>query len=1246
MPYRLEKVANGGDCFFDSVARHLNHEGIGWAPDGEWDAGTVRATMMRHAAEEIFGPDQVPGGWEWDLETLSQLPLSPESELLEHLKSAFDGISSAVYAAWEELWRDPTNRPLLVALFLRWGLMDELTSERRVIVGAINTWLVETKGFNWLLRNSLVWGVVVLEGESGFYERILRKLWNLEVEIVVGPLVDDDHRREGTLLLCCEKLHYQPYLWRSNVSVATTSLREWSAPVRSYSAPPIDTGSATSAARHEPNTRVAPLRLGLCVWNLNHLGEQSQGQKRTRDEDVPDDPSEGRPTKRRRIEPAPLAVVPPPPRKRARNDCPLPFLDPTLEEEGDSQPSSEPAPKKRRRNQPEPAGDGAPEDAGDGAPEDPEKANSAQNKVDALRALIERNADWLDVVALNEVNKGVDFLKKESAQWKSPRCTLYEGPHLISVGEQLGAGQHEYYPLLIVDRPGRFKIEHQGCSVFFSTGVASHKKVAQGEEVRWIKKENLTKAESDAAYREAVVKAAEKLLHLIEAIEGRSKGKRAAKEKQSIGARGEAAASSLERLELEDEDMSGAVVAMRKLLAATTPKDAPPPSRSKPGPRSKSGPSSEAGPRSKSGPRRKAGPSSEGKAERKGERDALVRMICDRLEAANEGVNRSDLAKRIEGVRASCWKLNSGQRSAIIEEVRHHLYRPVVIHHLLVGGKQSVNVGIVHTTPGGTEFERKMVYSQLKKFFNEVASGWQPDGVEALWLIAGDFYLLDESVVTSEARKGYQTRTVRTWKDRDDPIAKDVIVEANKARGAILLGQIEALKREIDAIDEAMSGARTSSLTQADGARGASELAKLKATGVKLCEEAMAGQRAKIQDLLDVLTAATEKWEDNNGSVSIWKLDADVGKAHSGLILLDRLAALQAGKLRLKDEEQCDTQLLLRAMTATLKKGFVDFTGLKGQIIDFERNVKKSVGVAEDEQAGGTGKIGKERDEYLSTQSYSARNLLLSARPEQRLRKDLGLTFAAQIEEHFHIYQTIWATNVHSSAKVDSKVIEYTAFRIADFVVASEGWRSAELGLFHHEKKGLLRVEDEEHDAEGSVTLPSTVTWRAISDHFPVGARFSTRAHDLAVRHVFVDALDEDLYAEKRWAMAIWHMIDACQMLGGGRGPDDWWLEKDNEERYRNVASDFAVRVMEVLGEDEDKAGVVEQPLLDLLDAPPPDPDEVFEMLNRILSDLRTEVGLVVVEPKRFPFYMQDGEEDGEPPDGDGEASEGMELTQ
>jgi hypothetical protein len=167
----------------------------------------------------------------------------------------------------------------------------------------------------------------------------------------------------------------------------------------------------------------------------------------------------------------------------------------------------------------------------------------------------------------------------------------------------------------------------------------------------------------------------------------------------------------------------------------------------------------------------------------------------------------------------------------------------------------------------------------------------------------------------------------------------------------------------------------------------------------------------------------------------------------------------------------------------------------------------------------------EDREAYQPPLSAFAKNREASARWLNRFRNVLGRSFEAKLRRKFNVLQTIWGTNIHGAAVVDptgsNPRVEYASFRIADFAVCSKTWRSCEIGVFHKSKEGILRVDDK--------AVTTTVHWRALSDHFPIGGRFSLGVGDRRVQKIFVEESDSDF----REARNVMYVRDILQGLYG-----------------------------------------------------------------------------------------------------------------
>ncbi|HLT35948.1 MAG TPA: hypothetical protein VK034_06675 [Enhygromyxa sp.] len=110
-------------------------------------------------------------------------------------------------------------------------------------------------------------------------------------------------------------------------------------------------------------------------------------------------------------------------------------------------------------------------------------AKKLASKLLALEALIRNNSDWIDVIALQEVNQGIDYLAENTLWYYGKeyplKCiegadlyTCYRGPMFqsIAASANTSTGQKEYYPLLVPNhRPkSRPPLEYRGWTAVFA----------------------------------------------------------------------------------------------------------------------------------------------------------------------------------------------------------------------------------------------------------------------------------------------------------------------------------------------------------------------------------------------------------------------------------------------------------------------------------------------------------------------------------------------------------------------------------------------------------------------------------------------------------------------------------------------------------------------------------------------------------------------------------------------------------
>lgn len=470
-------------------------------------------------------------------------------------------------------------------------------------------------------------------------------------------------------------------------------------------------------------------------------------------------------------------------------------------------------------------------------------------------------------------------------------------------------------------------------------------------------------------------------------------------------------------------------------------------------------------------------------------------------------LREAESKKRQDKNRRKAARTDEPGEKIVYDFEKHPSFRPVVIHRLLIDeGKPSetnVNVGIVHTTPGGTEFERFMVYSQLEEFFKKAAAGlldMKGSRTKNLWLVAGDYYLLDESLVKEE--RYIQAKDIeRVQREIWEALAKLAKRFAETCETHANLPS--ALSQKALEYKNQASGEKKSTKRK----RGGSE-SEIKADEATTRSEAAGDEMGKLRTNLKKLQSQLEKWK---------ATDEDFGRCGE---MLDFHEAF-LGKLNLSIS-------LLEDHRQWLRSGFV--TIHEQSDMKMEEDDDDTVIAADDET---------EKDEYLSPKSFFKRNQALSRTLRHRLRNLIGITFQGQVSRWFDIIQTIWGTNIHTKAIVDpgGRGVEYTSFRIADFVVCSKEWKTRGIGLFDKGGK-IVRVDD--------AALSTSLSWRSLSDHFPIGGRFSMVSQDYRVECVFLDDFDK----EKRKAKMMLYLLDLNSQLPQDRHMREeihatWWADGD-----------------------------------------------------------------------------------------------------
>lgn len=215
-----------------------------------------------------------------------------------------------------------------------------------------------------------------------------------------------------------------------------------STPSRPHSGAPRNARAQVRISRALTNTVAGSQLLGVLTWNINHLGSQAH-QKLT----------------------AALYKLQP------RNERKLIY--------NDTQTTGM---------------------AGHGSQATP--AHDTAKKLRALEQIIDENCSWLDIIALQEVNRGIEYLATTTiGRGKSPLhglrgdklYTCHRGPHLHSVGGSgvSGRGQQEYYPILIPkERPGALRpmLGYLGWSAVFASGHIDDGTDDTSTKLRWVKR--------------------------------------------------------------------------------------------------------------------------------------------------------------------------------------------------------------------------------------------------------------------------------------------------------------------------------------------------------------------------------------------------------------------------------------------------------------------------------------------------------------------------------------------------------------------------------------------------------------------------------------------------------------------------------------------------------------------------------------------------------------------------------------
>ena len=119
------------------------------------------------------------------------------------------------------------------------------------------------------------------------------------------------------------------------------------------------------------------------------------------------------------------------------------------------------------------------------------------------------------------------------------------------------------------------------------------------------------------------------------------------------------------------------------------------------------------------------------------------------------------------------------------------------------------------------------------------------------------------------------------------------------------------------------------------------------------------------------------------------------------------------------------------------------------------------------------------------------------------LRNPLKMTIKGQLPTHWNVLQAVSGSNWHDKKILKGEIPKgpvmrakfYATARVADFFLYNSYWADKDIGLFRPQG-GLVKVDTEQ--------LKFTRYWRDVSDHFPVGAKFSTSRDDKRIDEIFV----------------------------------------------------------------------------------------------------------------------------------------------
>jgi hypothetical protein len=161
---------------------------------------------------------------------------------------------------------------------------------------------------------------------------------------------------------------------------------------------------------------------------------------------------------------------------------------------------------------------------------------------------------------------------------------------------------------------------------------------------------------------------------------------------------------------------------------------------------------------------------------------------------------------------------------------------------------------------------------------------------------------------------------------------------------------------------------------------------------------------------------------------------------------------------------------------------------------------------------------------YKSKQSFAdiKKKTRVRVNREDSVRNVLRLTFEHNLPSYLKIAQPVSGTNWHGKEKLHNRLIDpipqrdeikramyYATARIADIFLHTKDWQKVRVGLMGPEG-GVIAAD--------TASLKYSKYWGEISDHFPVGGRFSTMKDDTEVDSIFVKSdtaeLDKELLEE------------------------------------------------------------------------------------------------------------------------------------